>query len=174
LGVTLKAEHFLGLQQEYSDFRILKGEGSALETAGIIADTKRSFSVFAGRGGLEWPDMLRCGASGLIPAPEILDVHLAIQQAADRDDWAEADRLYAQALPLITFIMQSLASCRCYGKRLLAQRIGLSEVHDRAPSLAPTPQGMKMLNHWSSFLEPWPYASTIRAEPETPKREDRS
>jgi 4-hydroxy-tetrahydrodipicolinate synthase len=156
LGVNPKAEHFLKLQQDCRDFSILKGEGSALETAGLIADTKGSFSVFAGRGGLEWPDMLRCGASGLIPAPEILGVHLAIQQAAIHGDWIEADRLYVEALPLITFIMQSLASCRCYGKRLLARRIGLGEVHDRAPSLAPTPQGMTMLGHWSSFLKPWP------------------
>jgi 4-hydroxy-tetrahydrodipicolinate synthase len=156
LGVNLTAESFLKLQRDCSEFRMLKGEGSALETATIIAATKRGLAVFAGRGGLEWPDMLRCGVSGLIPAPEILDVHLTIAQAAGRSDWVEADRVYAQALPLITFIMQSLASCRCYGKRLLAQRIGLGEVHDRTPALAPTPLGMKMLGHWSTFLNPWP------------------
>lgn len=156
LGVNLKAESFLTLHREFPEFKILKGEGSALETGEVIEATSNSFAVFAGRGGLEWPDMLRCGAAGLIPAPEILDVHLAILRAAARGDWAEADRRYAEALPLVTFIMQSLASCRCYGKRLLAKRIGLGEVNDRTPSLSPTANGIKMLHHWSSFLSPWP------------------
>jgi 2-keto-3-deoxy-L-arabinonate dehydratase len=156
LGVNLKAESFLKLHREFPTFNILKGEGSALETAEIIEATNHAFGIFAGRGGLEWPDMLRCGAVGLIPAPEILDIHLAISQATKHQDWEKAERLYTQALPLITFIMQSLASCRCYGKRLLARRIGLGEVHDRAPSLVPTSGGMKMLDHWAGFLKPWP------------------
>jgi 2-keto-3-deoxy-L-arabinonate dehydratase len=155
LGVNLNAKALMGLRQEFSAFRLLKSEGSALETAELIEATESAFSLFAGRGGLEWPDMLRCGASGLIPAPELLDSHLAIWRAANSNDWATADNMYAKVLPLITFIMQSLASCRCYGKRLLARRIGLGEVYDRQPSLLPTPIGMKILDHWSSFLKPW-------------------
>lgn len=155
LGVGLSAADFLRLQAAHPNFTLLKGEGSALETATLIAETQAAFAIFAGRGGLEWPDMLRAGARGLIPAPEILDIHLAIHRAAMVGDWPEADRLYAQALPLITFLMQSLASFRCYGKRLFARRIGLGEVHDRQPALQPTPHGLAMLDHWARFLPPW-------------------
>jgi len=156
LGVSLNDNLFLSLHREFPAFKLLKGEESALDTAELIEATDHVFAMFAGRGGLEWPDMLRCGVSGLIPAPEILDVHLAIWRTANRDDWAEADALYTQVLPLITFIMQSLASCRCYGKRLLARRIGLGEVYDRQPALMPSPNGIKILDHWSRFLKPWP------------------
>jgi 4-hydroxy-tetrahydrodipicolinate synthase len=156
LGAALSASASRRLQGEFPDFTILKGEGSALETAQLIEETAGTFTVLAGRGGLEWPDMLRVGASGLIPAPEILDVHLAISRAAAAGDWQEADRLYTEALPLITFLMQSLASFRCYGKRLLARRLGIAMVHDREPVLAPTPAGFEMLGRWSRFLPPWP------------------
>jgi 4-hydroxy-tetrahydrodipicolinate synthase len=155
LGAGLSNAAFRKLQAQFPDFTLLKGEGSALETAELIEETAGAFSVFAGRGGLEWPDMLRSGAAGLIPAPEILDTHLAIYRAAKAGGWVEADRLYAEALPLITFLMQSLASFRCYGKRLLARRIGLGEVHDRQPALAPTSHGLAMLDHWARFLGPW-------------------
>jgi dihydrodipicolinate synthase/N-acetylneuraminate lyase len=155
LGVSLTNASFVALRQRHPHFTLLKGEGSALETAGLLDETSHGFGVFAGRGGLEWPDMIRVGAAGLIPAPEILDVQIAIWRAAECGDWDEADRLYAEALPLVTFLMQSLASFRTYGKRLLARRIGLGKVHDRAPALEPTARGLAMLDHWSRFLPPW-------------------
>jgi 2-keto-3-deoxy-L-arabinonate dehydratase len=99
--------------------------------------------------------MIRVGAAGLIPAPETLDVHQRISAAAARGDLAEADRLYREALPLITFLMQSLGSLRSYGKRLLARRIGLGAVYDRAPGMLATKVGETMLDHWAEFLPEW-------------------
>ena len=66
----------------------------------------------------------RAGAAGLIPAPELLDVMLAIDRKMRSGDEAGAEALYQQALPVVTFIMQSLVSLHTYGKRLLASRIG--------------------------------------------------
>lgn len=156
LGANLTVKSFKALQRDFPTFNLLKAEGSALETAQLIEETSGGFAVLAGRGGLEWPDMLRAGAAGLIPAPELLDIHVTILRAARQGDWCEADRLYAEALPLITFIMQSLSSLHCYGKRLLARRIGLGEVFDRQPCLTPTRGGMDALARWSSFLRDWP------------------
>jgi 2-keto-3-deoxy-L-arabinonate dehydratase len=155
LGVGLTNASFVELRHRYPHFTLLKGEGSALETAELLAETDKAFAVFAGRGGLEWPDMIRVGAAGLIPAPETLDVHQKIWRAAERGDWVEADRLYHEALPLITFLMQSLGTLRCYGKRLLARRIGLGPVNDRAPALIATPQGEALLDHWAKILPEW-------------------
>src|SRR5260370_9739699 len=42
----------------------------------------------------------------------------------------------SEILPLITFLMQSIESFLCYGKRLLARRLGLGPVQVRAPGLA--------------------------------------
>jgi 2-keto-3-deoxy-L-arabinonate dehydratase len=159
LGVGLANASFNELRRRHANFVLLKGEGSALETAELIGETEGALAVFAGRGGLEWPDMVRIGAAGLVPAPEALDIHLAIWRAAERGDMAEADRLYAGVLPLVTFLMQSVPAFRCYGKRLFAQRLGLGEVHDRQPSLAPTAIGMALLDHWSQGLPAWPQPS---------------
>jgi 4-hydroxy-tetrahydrodipicolinate synthase len=52
--------------------------------------------------------------------------------------------------------MQSVDQFLCYGKRLTARRIGLAEVHDRAPALAPTPFGLERLARHAAVLERLP------------------
>lgn len=155
LGAALSPAGFNTLRARHPGFTLLKGEGSALETAQLANDTGNSFAVFAGRAGVEWPDMIRAGAAGLIPAPELLDVMLAIDRRMRAGDEAGAEALYRQALPVVTFIMQSLAALHTYGKRLLASRIGLGEVHDRAPFTAPTELGLRILAERSAFLGKW-------------------
>jgi hypothetical protein len=113
LGVSLSSASFSALAQRYPQFAALRGEGSALETAALIAETKGVFALFAGRGGSEWPDMLRVD------------------------------------------LMQSHASLRCFGKRLLAHRIGLGTVRDGAPAMAPSAQGLALLDKWSRDLLNW-------------------
>ena len=155
LGAALSMAGFNTLRARHPGFTLLKGEGSALETAQLAAETDNAFAIFAGRAGVEWPDMIRAGASGLIPAPELLDVMIAIDRMMRAGDEAGAEALYKQALPLVSFIMQSLASLHIYGKRLLAERIGLGDVHDRAPFTAPTALGLQILKQRSAFLGQW-------------------
>ena len=155
LGAALSSPGFNTLRARHAGFTLLKGEGSALETERLVAETGRHFSIFAGRAGLEWPDMIRAGASGLIPAPELLDVMLEIDRRMRSGDEAGAEILYAQALPVVTFVMQSLASLHTYGKRLLAERIGLGPVHDRASFTAPTKLGLEITRRRSAFLKAW-------------------
>ncbi len=155
LGASLSMASFNLLRARHPGFTLLKGEGSALETAQLAADTDDAFAIFAGRAGVEWPDMIRAGAAGLIPAPELLDVMLAIDRSMRAGDEAAAEALYRDALPVVSFIMQSLASLHTYGKRLLAERIGLGEVHDRAPFTPPTALGLQILKRRSTFLGRW-------------------
>ena len=72
-----------------------------------------------------------------------LDGRIVLLELGNDDDAAEA--LYREVLPLLTFIMQSMDQFLCYGKRLIARRLGLGEVHDRAPAQAPTPFGLACL-----------------------------
>ncbi len=46
-----------------------------------------------------------------------------------------AEETYQKILPAIVFTLQSLDTLICYGKRIAALRLGLAEVHDRAPAL---------------------------------------
>jgi 2-keto-3-deoxy-L-arabinonate dehydratase len=155
LGAALSSTAFNLLRQRHPGFTLLKGEGSALETAQLAEETARSFAIFAGRAGIEWPDMIRAGAAGLIPAPELLDVMLRIEALMRGGQEEEAEALYLAALPAVTFIMQSLASLHTYGKRALAMRIGLGEVHDRTPFTAPTALGLEILARRMAFAGPW-------------------
>jgi 4-hydroxy-tetrahydrodipicolinate synthase len=69
---------------------------------------------------------------------------------------AQAEALYRDALPLLTFLMQSIDQIVCCGKRLLSGRIGLGEVHDRAPAQAPTEFGLACLERHGARLPAWP------------------
>jgi 4-hydroxy-tetrahydrodipicolinate synthase len=159
IGVGLSDASLLSLRRNHPNFALLKGEGSALEIARTIEALNGEVRVFNGRGGLELPDVLRAGCAGLIPAPEAFDVLLRIHAAMARGDDAEADRRYAEILPLIVFLMQSIDQFLCYGKRLTARRLGLGEVFDREPCQRPTRLGLACLERWSAALRPFSSAA---------------
>lgn len=156
IGVGLSDGGIRRLKDGHPNFLLLKGEASAVGIRRIIDDLKGEVAVFNGRGGLELPDILRAGCAGMIPAPELIDVHVAIWRAAQAGDWDEADRLYVQALPLIVFCMQSIPHLVTYGKRAAARRLGLEDVYDRMPGDLPTPFGLATLDRLIADLPPLP------------------
>ena len=171
LGVGLGDEALLALRRHHPNFRLLKGEAGALDIARTIRALDGEVAVLNGRGGLELPDMHRAGCAGLIPAPECFDVQWRIWQAMERGRDAEADALYRRILPLITFVMQSIPQFLCYGKRLAARRLGLGEVVDRPPCLAPEPLGLALLDRWSRGLGSWPAGLDARTGPDGRSRQ---
>ena len=157
IGVGLSHEGLVALARAHPNLRLLKAEGSALQTAELIEATGGRLAVFNGRGGLEMPDCLRGGCAGMIPAPECADVHVRIfelMRTGRTEDEAEAERLYRGLLPLTVFLMQSVDQFICYGKRLTARRLGLGEVHDRAPGQRPTAFGLACLERYARGLGP--------------------
>jgi 2-keto-3-deoxy-L-arabinonate dehydratase len=155
LGVGLGDAGLATLARQHENFTLLKGEGSALAISRTIAATAGKLAVFNGRGGLELPDNLRAGCAGMIPGAEGCGAQARIfelMRSGRETDEHEADRLYAEILPLLVFLMQSVDNILCYGKRLLAHRIGLDAVHDRAPALAPREFGMAALKRHARAL----------------------
>ncbi len=141
LGVGLGPAAIAALAHDVDAFRVLKGEGPATLIERVVAETGGSLAVFNGRGGLELPDNFRAGCAGLVPAPDCFDVQVRAWAAMREGDEMEAERLYREILPAIVFVMQSIDHLVCYGKRLVAARLGLGPVFDRAPGLAPTAFG---------------------------------
>ncbi|MFO1036867.1 MAG: dihydrodipicolinate synthase family protein [Geminicoccaceae bacterium] len=152
LGVGLGIDSLRSLRRQHPNFVLLKGEAPALDIAATIEALHGEVAVFNGRGGLELPDCLRAGCAGLIPAPECVDVLVAVYETMRRGDEVEAERLYASVLPLMVFVMQSIPQFLCYGKRILAHRLGLGEVHDRQPAMAPTPLGVATMRRYAAIL----------------------
>jgi 4-hydroxy-tetrahydrodipicolinate synthase len=118
----------------------------------MIEETEGTFDVFGGLAGKEIVTTLEAGCVGLIPAPDCVDVHVRIYEAVQRGDSAAAEGLYGSVLPLITFVNSSVEHYLCYGKRLVAQRIGLKGFHPRTPSLPPTDFGMQTLARLATGL----------------------
>ena len=131
LGVGLSVKGLMDLQQRHPNFTLLKGEGPAGTMAEVIRAMQGKLSVFNGRGGLE---LIAEGGT----EPE-----------------REAERLYQEILPVIVFVMQSIEHFLCYGKRILAARLGL-DVHDRLPSMTPTAFGLERVQAYAKMLGPWP------------------
>lgn len=142
LGIGLDAQGIGGLAKKVPSFKVLKGEGPAVEIAETIAGLPPDLPVFNGRGGLELIDNLRAGCTGLIVAPDVIDLIAGAIEAYRDERLEQAEALYQRALPAIVFVMQSLDTLITYGKRLTALRIGITAVHDRAPCLAPTAFGL--------------------------------
>ena len=157
IGVGLGDAALLALARERSNFVLLKGEGPALTIRRSIEALAGALRVFNGRGGLELPDNLRAGCAGMIPATDTFDFQVRIfelMRGGRAQDEAEAERVYRDVLPAIVFVMQSLDTLICYGKRLAALRMGLAQVHDRAPALAPNAFGLACLQRYAAALGP--------------------
>jgi 2-keto-3-deoxy-L-arabinonate dehydratase len=159
IGVGLSSAGIDRLCRDHPNVRLLKAEGSAVETRSLIEITGGQIAVFQGRGGMEFIDVMRAGCVGLIPSIESCHVQsrmFELLQSGRIEDVAAAERLYAELAPLIVFLMQSIGQFLCYGKRLTARRLGLGEVHDRQPVQAPTAFGLACLERHAAVLDQLP------------------
>ena len=159
LGIGLSADGLSTLRRNHANFTLLKGEGPALTIKRWIEATRGELAVFNGRGGLELPDNLRAGCAGMIPAPECFDRQVKIYELMQQGQAEQAEAIYCEILPLIVFMMQSIETFLCYGKRITAKRLGLEKVYDRAPSLAPTEFGMACAERYAAHLGAYSGAS---------------
>ena len=155
LGVGLSPESLAELAQQCPNFRWLKGEGAATvlrTTIDCLAAAGSTMPAFNGRGGQELLDNLRAGCAGMIVAPDSFDHQLRIYRVFASDP-AKAERHYADVLPAIVFVMQSLDALTCYGKRIAAWRMGFDVRHDRG--VAPTPFGLECARRFADSLGPY-------------------
>lgn len=155
IGVGLGDESLLALRRNHPNFVLMKGESSALEIARTHEALRGEVRIFNGRAGLEFPDVLRAGCVGMVPAPECFERQVELYAAWQRGDEALADRIYQEILPLIVFMMQSVNQFICYGKRIVARRLGLGPVYDRQPAQLPTPLGLACMERLGRDLKPY-------------------
>ena len=71
------------------------------------------------------------------------DRFIKIYKLIQKNNIVSANKEYEKILPAIVFIMQSINTLVCYGKRICAYRMGASDVYDRKPFLSPTDYGFK-------------------------------
>jgi len=157
MGRGLNATEIRDLVTQHPNVKLLKGEGSVIDIKAVIDATEGRLPVLNGRGGLELTDNYRAGCVGMILAPDTIDKQVAIWRAMKERREADAERLYEEALPSILFIMQSIESLICYGKRIFGARAGIT-IHDRGPALRPTPLGLELVAQHAKRLGAFPRA----------------
>ncbi len=156
IGIGVSNAGFVELHRRHPNLAIIKAEGPATYIDALARDTGGAFCLFNGRNGVELVDSLRAGCQGLIPGVESCDRQSRIYDLFAKGEEEQADRDYAELLPLLHFLMQGIDHLLCYGKRIAARRLGLGAVHDRTPAVAPTPFGFAVTERWSRRLPPLP------------------
>lgn len=154
MGRGLSAEDIRELVSRHPNISLIKGEGPAVEIRQLITTTEGRLPVFNGRGGLELVDNLRAGCTGMILAPDTIDHSLRAYDRFMAGDEPGAEAAYRDVSPAIVFIMQSIESLLCYGKRLFGERAGLV-IHDRSPALRPTEFGLELVRRHAAQLGPY-------------------
>ena len=156
IGIGLSNAGFAELRRRHPNISIIKAEGPATYIDALRQDTSDTFTLFNGRNGMELVDSLRAGCHGIIPGVDACDRQVAIYEAFVRGDEVEADRAFADLLPLLLFLMHSIDHLLCYGRRLTARRLGICQnggaVHDRTPAQQPTDFGLEIMNRLSKDL----------------------
>ena len=143
LGVGLNTNDILKLYKLFPNFRVIKGEASSVFIKNEIDQFPKDLKVFNGRGGQEIVDNFIVGCEGIVPALEAADKFIKIYKYIKNKDFEKANHEYTKILPSIVFIMQSINSLICYGKRICAYRMGIKKVYDRFPGIKPTSYGIK-------------------------------
>jgi 2-keto-3-deoxy-L-arabinonate dehydratase len=156
LGVGLSPDSLERLAVRCPNFRLLKGEGPSIVLAETIARVGHLMPVLNGRGGLELLDNLRAGCAGMIVAPDCFDWQQRVYEAFADGDVVRAEALYREVLPGIVFVMQSLDTLICYGKRIAAWRMGFEVQHDRDTKLLPSRFGLEAARRFAHTLGPLP------------------
>lgn len=155
MGRGLTSGEIRDLVTQHPNVKLLKGEGPAVDIKGVIEATEGRLPVLNGRGGLELTDNWRAGCSGMILAPDTIDRNAVVWRLLEEGKIDDAERAYAQVLPSIVFIMQSLESLICYGKRIFGARAGIA-INDRSPALQPTRFGLELAQRHATSLGSYP------------------
>ena len=142
---------FVG-NKNFENFRAIKGEASSIHMQKEIKEYPKDLIVFNGRGGQEIVDNFKIGCKGIVPCLDGADKFLKIYKYFKQNKISYAEREYKNILPNIVFIMQSIDSLICYGKRICAFRMGVKNVYDRKPYLQPTDYGIKKSKNIANSL----------------------
>ena len=153
LGIGLSSEGLVSLNRQHPNVAILKTEDSPLEIARTVDETGGAYDVFAGRGGLEMPELMRAGCVGCIPGVEVCDRLIRASRLLDEGDTEAAQNVYREAEPVIIFLEQSINHFVTYSRELTARRLGLDRAEHRLGTDV-APYAVSLLDRFNHALGP--------------------
>lgn len=153
LGYGLSNAGLKTLNKQHPNVLIAKLEAPAIALRRLIEEVDGAIDVFNGRAGIELIDGMRGGAVGFIPGGESFDILTGIFNdfaAGTPERQAAAEKAYAEILPLLVALMESIDTFLVYGKAVLGRRLGISETASRAPASPPTPFGLELVLRYAA------------------------
>ena len=148
----MSSNDILKLYKNFDNFRVIKGEASSVHMQSEILKYPEDLRVFNGRGGQEIVDNFLIGCKGIVPGLDSADKFLKIYQFIKNNKIEKANKEYMKILPQIVFVMQSINTLVCYGKRICGYRMGVKNIYDRKPFLIPSEYGIKKSKHFAKEL----------------------
>ena len=145
LDSSLSPDGLATLLRRHRNISLLKAEGWSVDIARVIALLDGEVDAFGGHGGLEFISLMASGGAGLIPAPDVLALQVAMFDAlrsGDEEAGRLAGQIHREILPLVVFMTRNIGGLLTYGKRLMARRLRFDIVHDRQPLPAATAFGL--------------------------------
>jgi 4-hydroxy-tetrahydrodipicolinate synthase len=146
LDVWLTSSSLSTLNRNHPNISILKHDAPPCDIRTYIEDTNGVFDVFCGLGGRELPSCLQAGCVGVIPAPDCVDTQVQIfnlMTSGRLDENEAALGLHRHILPELVFAQSSPEHMLCYGKYIMAKRLGLETPSPRQPCLSPVSFGIE-------------------------------
>jgi 4-hydroxy-tetrahydrodipicolinate synthase len=160
LDVWLTNAGLKTLNRNHENVYLLKGEAPVTAVQRTIEETDGAYDVFCGLAGKEMPMSLRAGCVGCVPAPDCIDLQVQLYAAMRRGtvaSEAEAEQIHRNLLPLLHFMTHSPEHMLCYGKRFMARRLGLTDIHPRHPCILPSAFGTRVADQYGAALQALPY-----------------
>jgi 4-hydroxy-tetrahydrodipicolinate synthase len=157
LGVGLSNAGLKEINAAHPNVAIVKVEATAIAIGRLIEETEDALDVFNGRGGVEITDSLRAGAVGCIPGAEVADLLVRLFErmaSGSKEGEAEADRIYAELLPLLVVLGENMDTFLAYGKAVMGHRLGIDGLAPRAPFTPPTAFGLSLIRRYAEKLGP--------------------
>ena len=105
-GTPMSARLMTDLLRTLPNVKFVKEETefSSVAITEVLNEAKElCHGVMGGKAGRALPDEHRRGACGTMPACEVADIHLALWNALEAKDQAEAERIYRLLLPLLSY-----------------------------------------------------------------------
>ena len=153
LGIGLSSQGLVSLNRQHPNVVILKTEDPPLEIARTVDETDAAYDIFAGRGGLELPELMRAGCVGCIPGVEVCDRLVRTSRLLQEGDEAGAKAAYREAEPAIVFLEQSINHFVTFSRELTARRLGLARVQHRL-GMEVSPYTVSLLDRFRDDLGP--------------------
>jgi dihydrodipicolinate synthase/N-acetylneuraminate lyase len=153
LGIELGPQTVESAITKAPNISIVKVEAGPSELSRWVSTLGEDVSVWGGDGGVYLLDAIQVGAAGVIPGLDLVDVLVRVYELDRRGERAEAEALFARALPMLVFEMQhSIDHYNACAKRVLKFRGLLDHTLVRSPATSlPAPSVVLLEQHLTSL-----------------------